>query len=276
MSFPEMTGPIPNCRDTNLPMPWEQARQHAIIQASERVQVGRIAGIRSPLLINFAPRSSRCFAWICRLEASAVSFVLVNGDPGSVYPGMTAEILVRDPTAINKFFPEACATQMAECISDVIDGKLNDPFELLWKSAPAAKHDLCVVVTIQEVLRYANSDGDTICLAIGHTADLTSLIRDHEAETLDVEQQVEQPSIERWISDMVTQDHEPQEARQLGQSRTLSNPCRDKRLLLSTEPMDLNSLLSQPFVHGFVWEQSAQTVQFLAEKELLPPDLLAL
>ena len=198
----------------------------------------------------------------------------MDGDPGSVYPGMTAEILVRDPTAINKFFPEACATQMAECISDVIDGKLNDPFELLWKSAPAAKHDLCVVVTIQEVLRYANSDGDTICLAIGHTADLTSLIRDHEAETLDVEQQVEQPSIERWISDMVTQDHEPQEAHQLGQSRTLGNPCRDQRLLLSTEPMDLNSLLSQPFVHGFVWEQSAQTVQFLAEKELLPPDLL--
>ena len=33
-------------------------------------------------------------------------------------------------------------------------------------------------------------------------------------------------------------------------------------------------LLSRVFVHGFVCEQSEQTVQFLAENQLLAPDLL--
>ena len=50
--------------------------------------------------------------------------------------------------------------------------------------------------------------------------------------------------------------------------------CRDRRELLSTAPVVLSALLSRAFVHGFVCEQREQTVQFLAENELLPPDLL--
>ena len=106
------------------------------------------------------------------------------------------------------------------------------------------------------MLRYANSAGNTICLIIGHTADLTSLIGDHEAQLLVVQHQMKQSAIEHWITTMVSRGHEPEEA-QLGHSRILSNTFRDKRLLLSTEPMILNALFSQPFVHGFVWEQCA-------------------
>ena len=59
-----------------------------------------------------------------------------------------------------------------------------------------------------KVLRYANFNGDTICLIIRLTADLTSLIRDHETQMLGVQHQMEQPSIEHWVTTMVTQGHE--------------------------------------------------------------------
>ena len=50
--------------------------------------------------------------------------------------------------------------------------------------------------------------------------------------------------------------------------------CRDRRELLSTAPVVLSALLSRAFVGEFVCEQREQTVQFLVENELLPPDLL--
>ena len=139
---------------------------------------------------------------------------------------MTAEMLLNDASTINKFISEACATQMAEYNQDMLNGKQTDSFELLWKSAPDAEHDLCVAMTVQEV-------------------------------------------------SLFVQDQKPQEAIvQLGSIRSLINVCRDKWELLSTAPVVLRVLLSRVFVHGFVCEQSEQTVQFLAENQLLAPDLL--
>jgi len=210
-----------------------------------------------------------------------MSYVLVDGDPGCVYPGITADLLVNDPGAINQFFPEACAAQMAEYTREMLNGKQSDPFELVWKSAPGAAHDLCVVVVVEEVLRYTNSDGNTTCLMVGHTTDATSLIRAHEAQLAGVQHQTEQKLIDHRIANMVhtaslfVQDQKPQEAiAQLGHIRNLIDVCRDRRELLSTAPVVLSALLSRAFVHGFVCEQREQTVQFLAENELLPPDLL--
>ena len=152
------------------------------------------------------------------MNANAMSYVLVDGDPGCVYPGITADILVNDPGAINKFFPESSAAQMAEYIRNMLDGKQSDPFELVWKSAPGAEHNLCVVMTVEEVLRYTNSDGNTTCLIVGHTTDVTSLIRAHEAQLADVQHQVEQKLIDHRIANMVhtaslfVQNQKPQEA----------------------------------------------------------------
>ena len=118
------------------------------------------------------------------MEAKAISYVRVDGDPGCVYPGITTDILMNDPCAISKFFPEACATQMAAYTREMLDGKQSGPFELHipLKSAPGAKHDLCVVVTVEEVLRYTNSDKNTTCLNVGHTTDVTSLIRVYDGQ----------------------------------------------------------------------------------------------
>ena len=106
---------------------------------------------------------------------------------------------------------------------------------------------------------------------------MTSLIRVHEAQLVSVQHQVEQKLVDHRIANMVhtaslfVQDQKPQEAiAQLGHIRSLI----DTRELLSTEPVVLSALLSRAFVHGFVCEQREQTVQFLAENELLPPDLL--
>ena len=215
------------------------------------------------------------------MEAKGLSYVRVDGDPGCVYPGITADILMNDPCAISKFFPEACATQMAEYTREMLDGKQSGPFELPWKSAPGAEHDLCVVVTVEEVLRYTNSDGNTTCLNVGHTTDVTSLIRVHDAQLVGVQHQVEQKLIDHRIANMVhtallfVQDQKSEEAiAQPGHIRSLIDVCRGKRELLSTAPVVLRALLNRVFVHGFACDQGEQTVQFLAENELLPPDLL--
>ena len=109
---------------------------------------------------------------------------------------------------------------------------------------------------------------------------MTSLIRVHEAQLVSVQHQVEQKLVDRRIANMVhtallfVQDQKPQEANaQLAHIRSLIDVCRDNRELLSTEPVVLSALLSRAF-HGFACEQGEQTVQFLAESELLPPDLL--
>jgi hypothetical protein len=205
----------------------------------------------------------------------------VDGDPGCVYPGTTADILMNDPSAINKFFPEPCAAQMAAYTRDILDGKQSDPFELVWRSAPDAEFDLCVIVTVDEVLRYTNSTDKTTFLLVGHTTDLTSLIRAHVAQLGSVQHQTEQKLIDHRIANMVhtaslfVQDQKPQEAiAQLGHIRSLIDVCRGRRELLSTKPVVLRALLSRAFVHRFVCEQGEQTVQFLAENGLLPPDLL--
>ena len=243
------------------------------------MHLGRIHGCDE--CKDFAHPRSRSFGWIARLAANSVSYVLVDGDPGCVYPGMTAEMLMNDACTINKFISEACATQMAEYNQDMLNGKQTDSFELLWKSAPDAEHDLCVVMTVQEVLRYANSDGNTIWLIVGNTSDVTSLIHAQETQLASVRHQVEQKLIDHRIANMVhtaslfVQDKTPQEAIvQLGSIRSLINVCRDKWELLSTAPVVLRALLSLVFVHGFVCEQSEQTVQFLGENQLLAPDLL--
>ena len=188
---------------------------------------------------------------------------------------------MNDPCAISKFFPEPCAAQMAAYVRDILDGKQSDPFELVWRSAPGAEFDLCVIVTVEEVLRYTNSDGNITCLLVGHTADVTSLIRAHEAQLAGVQHQVEKKLVDYRIANMVhtaslfVQDQKSQEAIvQLGHIRSLIDVCRDKRELLSTAPVVLRALLGRAFLRGSVCEQGEQTVQFLVENELLPPDLL--
>ena len=262
-------------------IPWDQARQHAIIQASEMLHLAHTHEQPLPLRLHFAPPSSRSFVWISRTEANAISNVLVDGDPGCVFPGITADILMNDPGAINKFFPESCAAQMVEYVREMMDGKQSDPFELTWKSAPDAEFDLCVIVAVEEVLRYTNSDGNTTCLLVGHTADVTSLIRAHEVQLAGVQHQVEKKLVDHRIANMVhtaslfVQDQKSEEAiAQLGHIRSLIDVCRGRRELLSTQPVVLRALLSRAFLRGFECEQGEQTVQFLVENELLPPDLL--
>ena len=268
-------------RSIRPPIPWEQARQHAIIQASEMFHFAHTHEQPLPPRLHFAPPSSRSFAWNSRTEANAIAYVLVDGDPGCVYPGITSDILMNDACAINKFFPESCAAQMAAYVRDILDGKQSDPFELVWRSAPDAEFDLCVAVTVEEVLRYTNSNDKTTCLLVGHTTDLTSLIRAHEAQLVSVQHQTEQKLIDHRIANMVhtaslfVQDQKPEEAiAQLGHIRSLIDVCRGRRELLSTTPVVLRALLGRAFLRGSVCEQGEQTVQFLVKNELLPPDLL--
>ena len=215
------------------------------------------------------------------MEANKLSYVHVDhGDPGCVYPGITADILMNNPCDISKFSQKHAPRRVHARLA----GKLSDPLELTRKSAPGAERNLYVVVTIEEVLRYANSDGNTTCLIVGHNrCDISDSCAGTAGWRAAPGHEVEQKLIDHRIANMVhtaslfVQDHKPEEAITLrGHIRSLIDVCRNKRELLSTAPVVLSTLLSRVFVHGFICEQGEQTVQFQAENELLPPALLAI
>mmetsp|Transcript_2680 Transcript_2680/g.3652 ORF Transcript_2680/g.3652 Transcript_2680/m.3652 type:complete len:626 (+) Transcript_2680:3-1880(+) len=159
-----------------------------IMSKEEAMKIELISNIETSLKTNnsiclesvVTSNAPKSFRWVFRYTDDDMAMPIIDGDVGSVFPGITNEELRKNCHVTAQFFDDAMMIELANFMQDTLKGLPTRKSAFTWHSKPP--YEFSVNIHFHSSYRYFDQDiNKIVCIQIGETHDVTATLREHEA-----------------------------------------------------------------------------------------------